>query len=1129
MQKNLKLKQFSLWFSLAVIFALGTNTGFLVMIQRAYNGVVSVQKHRQDTMSLANELRQETEQLTLFVRAYTSTAQTYYLTYYYDILAIRQGEKPLPENYVAGIYWDRVIAGEITHAFPKNGVAYSLSERMKSLGFSDKELIALDKVSEATEAMQQVEQIAFAATQGLYDPKKQEFISDGKPQLKFASQLVHSPKYNSLKSDLAKSVIGLVEMVDLRTNADVVKATNELEQWILLSLANMVFGFILVLIASQVISRSVLKPIKLLSIAAKKLAEGNYSTRVVIGVRDKSLNKNAVEELMMLGGAFNGMAESIQYDIALRESAQTELEIANQKAEEATRAKSMFLANMSHEIRTPMNAIIGMAYLALKTDLTPHQKDYINEVHNAAKSLLGIINDILDFSKVEAGKMELDKAPFILEEVVGSSLSLLRQRVYEKEIELLFNVTDSSLLGTNGTLLGDALRLGQVITNLLSNSVKFTHQGYIKLTVSEEERSEDDVLLRFCLKDTGIGMSEKQVGRLFQEFTQADGSTTRKYGGTGLGLTISKKFVELMGGKIWVESVEGEGSSFIFTARFAILKPLLLVAETLVDVDKLRVLIVDDEYCARLVLANLLDALGVGKSNEITYVSNGQEALQMLQQAEDNHQPFDLLFVDWVMPEMDGGELVRIMQDSALSHKPQVVIVSAYDSDIMHEAMASFGVQHFLSKPVLPEALRKLLNMVTDNAIENIDKIQKIQRIANFNGMRVLLVEDNLINQRLAIELMKIRGIDVAVANNGQEAIDQLNAVAPDFYHLVLMDLQMPIMDGYETTRALRADSRYVELPIIAMTAHAMIEERERCEKIGMNGHISKPIDPDDFYAVLANYYTASELAIEVIKPVTDISLKLPNIIGLDTDSGLRRAGKNRKLYLQMLSQFAYDFENYETTFENYITHSEWTDAERLAHTLKGLAGTLGVNDIQIHANNLETAFKNQQTELAQLALAEMKPLLTPLLQSLKAFFVVEKPKDESTDLKIPSGQLPDCLPKLLELLNEGDSDAMDLWENYHAEFAQSLSPKLMNRINNAIQNFEFDAAHELLTELLEKLKNLPDCSPKLLQELGNSESEVLDLWQNGNTSLESLPSCKNPNQVRDERCWLTCSANKII
>jgi signal transduction histidine kinase len=265
---------------------------------------------------------------------------------------------------------------------------------------------------------------------------------------------------------------------------------------------------------------------------------------------------------MALGATFDSMAESIEQDIHLRQQTQRELEAANRKAEDATRAKSMFLANMSHEIRTPMNAIIGMAYLALKTDLTPRQKDYIDKVHGAAKALLGIINDILDFSKVEAGKLELEKARFILEDVVGNSLSLLRQRARETEIELLFDIADPLLLGNCGALLGDPLRLGQILTNLLSNSVKFTHQGYIKLTVNVEERSDGEVLLRFCVHDTGIGMTPEQLGNLFQEFTQADGSTTRKYGGTGLGLTISKKLVELMGGVLSLPPVSRWPSPF---------------------------------------------------------------------------------------------------------------------------------------------------------------------------------------------------------------------------------------------------------------------------------------------------------------------------------------------------------------------------------------------------------------------------------------------------------------------------------------------------------------------------------------------------------------------------------------
>jgi len=1094
-KKALKLKQFSLWFSLVVMLALSANAIFLLMIQQAHDSVVTVQEHRQSAMSLANDLRQETEQLTHLVRAYASTGQTRYLTYYYDILAIRQGEKPQPENYVPGAYWDMAIAGEIQHRFPANGEQRSLAERMKSLGFSKEEFDAFGKVSAATEAMKQIEQIAFAATQGLYDPETEDFVSDGKPNLDFASQQVHSQKYNQLKSNLAKSVTELASLVDERTNTAVRQATKDLERWIFLTFASVLFTFAMVLAASQVIRRRVLQPIETLSKAAARLAQGDYSTRTGVGgkenaaaaasdnpyrlfepVRDPA-SERGVEELLALGATFDGMAESIEQDIKLRQQTQRELEAANQKAEDATRAKSMFLANMSHEIRTPMNAIIGMAYLALKTELSPRQKDYINKVHDAAKSLLGIINDILDFSKVEAGKLELEQARFILEDVAGNSLSLLRQRAHEKEIELLFDITDPLLLGDSGALLGDALRLGQILTNLLSNSVKFTHQGYVKLTISVEERSDDEVLLRFSIHDTGIGMTPEQLGNLFQEFTQADGSTTRKYGGTGLGLTISKKLVELMGGRIWVESTLGEGSSFIFTARLPIAKPVPPAAAVLPGVDVLRALVVDDQPEARLVLIDLLTALGVGSAHgqEIASAASGEAALAMVRQALNAGRPYDLLLVDWVMPEMDGGAVLQALQNSGMDNPPLPVVVSAYDSEMIHEAAERLGAQHFLPKPVLPEALRKLLNTLTGNTADERSGSHESRIDANLNGMRVLLVEDNPINQQLAVELMESRGIEVRVANNGQEALDQLATVAPDHYHAVFMDLQMPVMDGYEATRRLRADPRYFALPLIAMTAHAMVEERERCLALGMNGHLSKPIEPDDFYAMLALYYTAPASARPPLpNPLPQAgegdkdSLREfhINIAGLDSVGGLRRAGNNQKLYRQMLAMFANDYADCDQTFAHCFATAQWAEAERLAHTLKGLACTLGAKEVQVPAGDLEAACKERQSEAASAALAALLPHLTPLLGALRQHFAEQLAAAEPSAAAAQPGKLPDCLPQLRQLLSEGDSDAVDLWEKHHQEFANALSPQAVQRIGTALQNFEFDTAQALLAEL---------------------------------------------------------------
>jgi len=1060
MRKNLKLKQLSSWFSLVVILALSANASFLLMIQHAYDGVVNVQKHRQTAMSLANELQQETRQLTLFVRAYTSTAQPRYLMYYYDILAIRQGEKPLPENYIPSAYWDMVIAGEIKHQFPQNGELHSLSNRMKSIGFSEEEFIALDNVFAATEAMKQIEQVAFAATQGLYDPKTEEFVSDGTPRLDFANELVYSQKYNLLKSDLAKSVIELVSMVDNRTNTAVINAAKDLEHWILLTSGSVIFTLVMVMTASRVIRQRVLQPIETLSKAAKCLEQGDYSVRVEL--KEKS---GSVEELMALGEVFNSMTQSIEEDIARQYHVQQELQAANQKAEDATRAKSMFLANMSHEIRTPLNAIIGMAYLVLKTQLTPRQKNYITEVQNAGKLLLGIINDILDFSKVEAGKIELEESHFVLEEVISNSLSLLRHRAHEKEIELLFSVTAPLLLGANGSLLGDALRLGQILTNLLSNAIKFTHQGYVKLTVSIEEHHDDKLLLLFKVIDTGIGMSSEQVKRLFQEFTQADGSTTRKYGGTGLGLTISKKFVELMGGRIWVESIEGKGTQFSFTANFSTVTPSS-TDEILSGVDTLRVLVVDDHYDTRLVLVDLLTVLGVGAAYEqkVTCVSNGKAALAQLREAASTHQPYDLLLLDWVMPGMNGGEVLQALKTGDLS-PPQIAVVSAYDSDMMHKTANDFGVQHFLLKPILPESLRKLLNEVTGDTGDKKRNCHKSECEANLNGMRVLLVEDNFINQLLAVELMETQGIDVTVANNGEEAIMQLEQVAPDYYHVVLMDLQMPVMDGYEATRRLRTNARYMKLPLVAMTAHAMTEERERCQAIGMNGHLSKPIEVNDFYDTLAQYYTPAVETNIRIKSL-ETAQALPIIAGLDVKDGLYRAGGNQTLYLQMLSQFASDFANCGDIFANHLTNDEWIEAERLAHTLKSVMGSLGIRKIPIFVADFESACKNKRLESAIDTLKKITRSLAPIITALQQFFTVKHIETETATAFTPSGNLPDCLPQFMKILSEGDCDVMDLWEDNHDAFAHALSPQIMNQLRTAINNFEFDAAYTLLAGL---------------------------------------------------------------
>ena len=1092
----MKLKQFSLWFSLVVLFVLSANAIFLLMIQRAHNSVVAVQEHRQRTMALANELRQETEQLTLLVRAYTSTGQTRFLTYYYDILAIRQGEKPQPENYVSGAYWDMAIAGEIKHRFPQNGELHSLADRMKSLGFSREEFTALSKISAATEAMKQIEQIAFAATQGLYDPVTQDFVSDGRPHLEFASQQVHSEKYNQLKASLVKSVIGLVSMVDERTNSAVIKASKDLEQWILLTLGSVLFTLFMVLAALQMIRSRVLRPIETLSKGAEQLAQGDYSTRIQAGnsgymsqvasgcAVPPSDNKQWVAELTALGAIFDSMAESIEQDIKLRQRAQQELEAAHRKAEDATKAKSMFLANMSHEIRTPMNAIIGMAYLALKTELTPRQKDYIIKVHNAAKSLLGIINDILDFSKVEAGKLELEHTRFRLEDVVSNSLTMMRQNAHEKEIELLLDLADPLLLDKSNVLIGDPLRLGQIITNLLSNAVKFTHQGYVKLTVRIETQDSDLATLRFSVDDTGIGMTPEQLKNLFQEFTQADGSTTRKYGGTGLGLTISKKLVELMGGKVWVESAVGKGTCFNFSACFPLAQSFGETRYVLADHEKIRVLVVDDQSEARMVLCGLLTAMRVGSELKLMGIENcdrGEQALQMMLAAEAEREPYKLLLLDWVMPGMDGAQLLKQMQQAGLAQPPTIAIVSAYDSDSMREsAHRLYPASFFLSKPVLPETLCNLLRKLTGGAIENDVDDDLSSPTADLAGMRVLLVEDNTLNQQLAVELLESRQVIVEVAGNGEQALEKIAAKPVEYFDLILMDLQMPVMDGYEATRRLRSDKNYYELPIVAMTAHAMVEERERCKSLGMQDHVSKPIEPNALYSTLARYYspgsrplpsTPAEVSLPKTsdtKPISTVSGTLPQIAGVDIVAGLRRAGGKEELYLWLLSGFVRDYADAPTQIEQAMSEGNWGDAERLAHTIKGLLGSIGANALQQRTEALEHSLKNHKDAWRD-ELSELSELLTPMLSALRSYFPVATAGNneciEDAESTLVGTEIPGWFDELEAVLNKGDFKATELWESGKGELTGLFPPRIISRISAALENFDFNEASAICKE----------------------------------------------------------------
>ncbi|MGD9731886.1 MAG: response regulator [Desulfamplus sp.] len=883
------------------------------------------------------------------------------------------------------------------------------------------------------------------------------------------TQGVIYPLYSPVdKNEQIGSIIVVKNNSHIRQEATKVSIT-----FTILMISHLVAATLLIIWASK---RIISKPVEDLAQSVVAIKPGSNQNLTINPIHDR-------DEIGLL-------SRSINYLIESAEDAITETIIAKKTAESANRSKSDFLANMSHEIRTPMNAIIGFTKLALKTELTARQHDYISKIQSSSLSLLQIINDILDFSKIEAGRLKMESIPFNPHDIINNTATMVALKASEKGVELINSIADN----VPQSIIGDPVRLGQVLLNLTNNAVKFTQSGYIFMRTEVIQTieppllsGENQCIVKFSISDTGIGMTPEQSDRLFQPFTQADSSITRRFGGTGLGLSISKNIVEMMGGEITVESKAGVGSTFSFTAIFTTNSKIeqqsykSTIPEAL---HNLKVLVVDDNEMSLEIIVGYLNSFGF----QTVAVNSGKAALDELTKSV-KIKPYDLVFVDWKMPEMDGIELSkRIKQRKDIGKTPLIIMVTAFGREELMKLADKAGINAFLIKPVNPslilDAVMHMFNkssQVTTKKLYTPDNELKEEIKTDIKGAKILVVEDNSINQQVAKEILEEAGLIVDIAGNGKEAVDK---VLNGSYEIVLMDIQMPVMGGYEATAIIKGNPLLKDIPIIAMTAHAMEGAKELCLESGMDDYVTKPIDSERLFSVLAKWISPqmvdkSELVVKIEKK-GESDIYLPeNLPGLDTNSALKRLNKNKKLYRNLLVSFVQNYSSVAETIKELLDREEIDTAERITHTLKGVAGNLSAEEILEAARKLEQKISNikksgskskDNDNNCDILISNLNKAVKVVVDGLESVVNMAEQKDEQQNIPVDPKQAAPIMIQLTKYLKTNDANSLTVFEALKNITENSIFRDAVKQMEKHIDNFDFVPALCSLQEIAKEM-----------------------------------------------------------